>query len=75
MRRKMKPVKEVEVERLADELFGAVQTNQGFFHVSDGETFPTKAQFFERIRGRLKHGSAACRKMQAFLRKHGEMKP
>lgn len=62
------------VHLLVDDLFRAVQTNQGCFHVSDGETFASKAKFFERVRGRLTHGKEACRKMEAFLRKHGELR-
>lgn len=67
--------KRKEVDRLVQELFGAVQTSQGYFYVSDGETFATRAEFFERIRGRLDWGREAVAKMNAFLRKHGEAKP
>jgi hypothetical protein len=61
-----------QVAVLADELFRAVELHQGYFFVSDGEMFPTPAEFFERVRGRLKHGRRAVRKMHAFLKKHGE---
>lgn len=61
-----------EVEALGAELFKIVETDQGHFFVSDGETFPTTAQFFERIRGRLEYGRRSVRKMAAFLRKYGE---
>lgn len=64
----------MRVALLVDDLFRAVETDQGFFHVSDGETFASGAKFFERIRGRLTHGKEACRKMEAFLRKHGELR-
>ncbi len=63
-----------KVQDLADELLESVETAQGYFFVSDGETFPTTAQFFERIRGRLEYGKLAVRKMRAFLKKHGELK-
>ncbi len=61
-----------DVDKLADELFREVQRSQGFFFVSDGETFPTKEQFFERIRGRLEHGRDAVHIMNRFLRKYRE---
>ncbi len=60
----------LEVEKLADELFGLVQTDQGYFYVSDGEYFLTKDAFFERVRGRLKHGRKAVKNMAAFLQKY-----
>lgn len=63
-----------EVAELTDELFRQIQGEQGFFYVSDGETFPTKAQFFERIRGRLAHGKEAVRIMQSFLKRHGQLR-
>lgn len=61
----------LEVAKLVDELFAAVELHQGFFHISDGETFASKAEFFGRIIGRLKHGRRAVKKMEAFLKKHG----
>lgn len=61
-----------EVLKLTDELFRAVEASQGYFFVSDGEEFDTKAEFFERIRGRLEHGHAAVRVMTRFLNKYGE---
>lgn len=64
----------MEVCRLTDELFAKVQTDQGYFHMSDGETFASKAKFFARIRGRLTHGKDAVRKMEAFLKKHGQLR-
>jgi hypothetical protein len=64
-----------EVSRLTDELFRAVELPQGYFHISDGETFATKAEFFERIRGRLRHGRAAVHAMEAFLDKYSERDP
>lgn len=63
------------VDLLTDDLFRAVEESQGLFHVSDGETFHTGQEFFERVRGRLEWGKEAVRLMQAFLRKHGELKP
>jgi hypothetical protein len=62
------------VELLVDDLFSAVQGPQGYFHVSDGETFPTAAELFERTRGRLAYGKDAVKRMEAFLRKHGELR-
>lgn len=63
----------LEVAKLVDELFAAVHTDQACFHMSDGETFASKAKFFARIRGRLKHGQAAARKMEKFLTKYGAL--
>jgi hypothetical protein len=62
------------VALLVDDLFAAVQGPQGYFHVSDGECFATSAELFERIRGRLQHGKEAVRLMEAFLRKHGQLR-
>jgi hypothetical protein len=64
----------MEVARMAADLFRKVETHQGYFHVSDGEMFASKAKFFERIRGRLNHGRRAVHKMEAFLRKHGQLR-
>lgn len=64
----------MQVALLADDLFKKVETHQGYFHVSDGETFASRAKFFDRIRGRLSHGKEAVRQMEAFLRKHGELR-
>jgi hypothetical protein len=62
----------VEVRRLVDELFGEIQASQGYFHLSDGETFETLDAFFERIRNRLEAGRDAVFIMNRFLRKHRE---
>lgn len=59
-----------EVDRLVDDLFSKIQCAQGYAFMSDGETFPTKAQLFERIRGRLEWNKKASRIMAAWLRKH-----
>lgn len=61
-----------EVSLLVDELFGQVEKAQGYAHVSDGETFATKAEFFKRIRWRLEWSKAATRRMRTFLKKYGE---
>lgn len=61
------------VDKLTQELFAAMQEPQGFFYVSDGETFPTTDEFFERIRGRLEHGQDAVKKMKTFLRKYKQL--
>lgn len=62
-----------EVDGLVNELFHRVQKEQGYAHVSDGETFATKAEFFQRIRGRLEWSKAASRRMRAFLKKYDEL--
>jgi hypothetical protein len=67
-------VKSKEVDELVDELFNAVQLNQGYFHISDGETFNTKREFFKRIKGRLAHGQIAVQKMKAFLKKYDQIR-
>lgn len=61
---------EIEVRKLADELFDLVQRSQGYAFVSDGEQFPTKARFFERIRGRQAHAQKAADMMKGFLKKY-----
>lgn len=61
-----------QVDVLADELFRKIEKSQGMAFVSDGETFSTRAQFFERIRGRLQWQREGVRVMSAFLRKYGE---
>lgn len=63
-----------QVDGLVDELWRKIELHQGYFFMSDGETFPTKAQFFERIRGRLEHGEEAVKKMRAFLKKHQQLR-
>lgn len=64
-----------QVDALVDELFHKVELSQGYAFFSDGETFPTLAQFFERVRGRLAHQREGVRIMSAFLRKYGERWP
>jgi len=64
-----------EVQRLAAEIFSLMQMSQGYFFVSDGETFPTVEEFFERLRGRLAWGQRACRDMRAFLKKYDALAP
>ena len=64
-----------DVEKLVDELFGEIEHAQGYAFVSDGETFSTTEQFFERIRGRLRYQRKAARIMAAFLRRHGQYNP
>jgi hypothetical protein len=58
------------IEKLVDELFRQVEPHQGYLHVSDGEYFQTREELFSRIHGRLAHGLEACRRMQAWLKKH-----
>lgn len=61
------------VDRLADELFTKIERSQGYAYVSDGEHFPTTAQLFDRIRGRLGHAKAVVAIFEDFLKKHGEL--
>jgi hypothetical protein len=68
------PAKYPEVEKLADELFTAIQTAQGYAYVSDGEQFPTTDQFVERVRGRLEWNRKATAVFVAFLRKHKQLR-
>ena len=74
MRDKDAPTEKKEVEELSDVLFCEIQEAQGFFYVSDGETFATRAELFERLRGRVAWGKKAVKIMENFLRKHGELK-
>lgn len=64
----------MRVALLVDDLFKKVEAHQGYFHVSDGETFASADKFFARIRGRLMHGKEAVRQMEGFLRKHGQLR-
>lgn len=64
----------VEIDKLADELFSDIQRAQGYAYVSDGETFKTKSKFFERVRGRLEWQKEGVEIMVAFLERHGELK-
>lgn len=63
-----------EVDLLTDELFTEIQRAQGFAFFSDGETFRTKAEFFERVRGRLEWQKRGLVIMTRFLKRHGELK-
>lgn len=60
----------LDVERLVNELFHAVQNAQGHAFVSDGETFDSVTDFFARIRGRLKWSQETTRLMREFLKKY-----
>lgn len=62
-----------EVEKLTDELFNLVEEAQGHAFFSDGETFETTAEFFERVRGRLKWNDVASKVIRSFLRKHKQL--
>ena len=62
-------------EALCNELFCAVQTSQGFAFISDGMGAMTKKEFFSNVRHSLRHNRIASRKIYAFLKKHGELKP
>lgn len=62
----------LDVARLVDELFGAVQGAQGYAHVSDGETFTNVPDFFARIRGRLRWSEEATRLIRDFLKKYDQ---
>ena len=59
-----------EVDALVADLFAKVQKAQGFAFCSDGETFQTKAELFERIQGRLEWNREASKIMSRWLRKY-----
>lgn len=61
------------VAELTNELFAEIERSQGFAFVSDGETFPTVEQFFERQRGRMMHAEEAVRVFKKFLRKYKQL--
>lgn len=68
--------KELSVEDLADELFGAVEYDQGRGFVSDGMgALKSRPEFFEVARLHLRHTELAAKKLRAFLRKYGETAP
>lgn len=62
-------------ESLCDELFGAVQLNQGYAFLSDGMGSMNRSAFFSTVRQALRHNRLASRKIYAFLKKHGELEP
>jgi len=62
------------VDQLCDELFLAVEHSQGFAFISDAEgATMTRAQFFERIRGRLAWTEKSAKIIRNFLFKYGEL--
>ena len=64
-----------EIQRLADELFAAVEGPQGNAFVSDGEVANSPGAFFDMVRGRLAWNNKASQVMRDFLNKHGEPTP
>lgn len=60
------------VDALADELFQAVEEAQGYAFISDGETFRTTAEFFNRVQGRLAWSRLSVELIEKFLVKHGK---
>lgn len=61
------------VQKLAEEIFAAVQYDQGKAFISDGiEASRSRAQLFAVVRGSLKHSQLVVRKTRAFLRKYGQ---
>lgn len=60
---------------LNDELFAAVERDQGLAHVSDGQFGgdPSRDEFFNVVRAQLRHAQAAARKMRAFLKKYDQL--
>jgi hypothetical protein len=60
------------VEELTEELFVAVEADQGSFCFSDAYNYEP-AEFWAMVRGRLKAGERAVKKTRAFLRKYGEI--
>lgn len=62
----------LDIDRLVDELFSAIQTAQGYSFCSDGETFASVPDFFARIRGRLRWSEEATQVMRAFLKKYDQ---
>ena len=61
---------EKQVERLSLRLFKLIEGHQGYFHVADGESFPSKRAFFDRLRNRLHHGERAVKIMRDFIKQH-----
>lgn len=68
-------MKLTRVERLAAELFKAVESAQGFAYVSDGEAHAgtVESEFFRRTRGRLEWSKEVTLKLREFLKKHGQL--
>ena len=65
--------KDKTVAELADEIFSAVQYDQGKAFISDGiEAASSPDQLFAVVRGSLKHSEIVVKKTRAFLRKYGQ---
>lgn len=62
------------VSDLVDELFDAIQEDQGHGFFSDGEGVGlTHQQYFDHARTRLVYNERAIKKIKKFLRKYGEL--
>lgn len=57
-------------ESLAHELFGVIETEQGFAHISDGITVLTRDEILGIARASLKHHRKCVLLLEDFLRKH-----
>lgn len=65
---------DLEIEALADEVFGVVEHDQGKGFVSDGlGACRSREDFFNVVRGHYHHSRVAVKKLAAFLRKYGEL--
>jgi hypothetical protein len=61
------------IKQLNLEVFNAVQTDQGYAHISDGlDACKTRKQFFNIIRISHKHSKIALRKIEIFLKKYNQ---
>lgn len=76
MAKKVKPPLSEEklMEQLNNELFEAVQGDQGEAQVSDCNYAANLSEYFNFVEAQLFYSREASRKMAAFLRKHRKLR-
>ena len=62
----------LQVEKLNEELFLAVQASQGFAFISDGIGAKTPEEFFTMVRNARDHTTKSFQIIESFLAKHGQ---
>ena len=61
-----------ELGALTSELFGKIESAQGYAYFSDGSSAHTREEFFDRIRGRRDWALEVVAIYTKFLKRHGE---
>lgn len=61
-------------ERLADELFGLIEKDQGYAFISDGIGVLSKTELLRLAQAALTHSEKVCRNLRKFIKTHsGEL--